>query len=136
MPQVYKPINDPDKDGRVKLTQEQRKEIKRLYWLGSSIKTLTERYNVHRGTIRAVINPEWYQNKKDKRNEKKLWLLDTPEIIRERQTKYRAKLRRLGLEQYKGEAKTKKKCIFCGLSFIVQPKRVFCPQCLQKSLTI
>lgn len=53
------PINNPNHDKRVKLTGEQREDIKKEYGLGSiSIRGLVRKYGVSRRLIQFILFPE------------------------------------------------------------------------------
>lgn len=64
-------IRDANYDRRVKLTEEQRKEIKELYQTGNySMTALGKLYNVTRHTIANVVNEARYQKRLESNRER------------------------------------------------------------------
>lgn len=51
-------INNPKLDRRVKLTNEQRKQIKKEHEQGASMRSLARKYNVSRRLIDFIVHPE------------------------------------------------------------------------------
>lgn len=63
---------DEKYDRRVKLLQEDKKEIKRLYETGNfSLNDLAKKYNVSKKTIHLIVNPN--VKKKDEEYSKNNW---------------------------------------------------------------
>lgn len=59
------PINNPEHDKRVKLTDEQRENIREEYKTGSiSIRALERKYGVSRRLIQFILFPERYEKAK------------------------------------------------------------------------
>lgn len=57
MPQDYLKYEDEMQDGRRKLSEEQRLEIKKLYATGNwSWRTLAKKYEVNKGTIGLIVS--------------------------------------------------------------------------------
>lgn len=57
-------------DRRVKLTDEQKSEIKKLHSEGSSIHGLSRQYKVDRRTIQFIVYPERLEENKKRRKER------------------------------------------------------------------
>jgi DNA-binding MarR family transcriptional regulator len=52
-------------DRRVKLSEEDREVIRIMYEHGDSLRALGRMFGVDKGTIRAVVDPEYYRRKLD-----------------------------------------------------------------------
>ena len=86
-----------ENDGRLKLTDAQRDEIRHLYkTTGIGMRPLAREYNVHRTTIRNVVKPERYkaQRERYKREKHHLKYYDTDKN-REYQRVHRQNIRDL-----------------------------------------
>jgi hypothetical protein len=98
MPDGQLPYKDKMLDGRVKLTDEQRKQIPKDYQQYKSIRYVASLYGVNKRLIQFILYPERYAQFQKDRYKKKVWL---KYYDKEKHTlairKYRAKKRRLGL---------------------------------------
>lgn len=59
---IEKTVNDR----RIKLDIDDRNIIIRKYQQGASLRSLSREYQVDKGTIKAIISPEWYAEKQEK----------------------------------------------------------------------
>ena len=119
MPYSFTQPYTKEEDGRVKLLPKHRQEIKRKHKGGRSLRSLAIEYGVDKGTIKAVINPEWYKAKQSKRYEKKPWIqYYQKDEWRLTMQKFRAKKRELNKLN-----KPKKPCALCGASLDQNGKR-------------
>ena len=57
---------DATQDRRRKLTDEQKAEIKQKYSLGISQRSLAKEYNVSRGSIQIIVNPQIAEAKRNR----------------------------------------------------------------------
>lgn len=126
MPQFPKPYT-PEEDGRFKILPERHEEIKAKSKGGRSLRSLAVEYGVDKGTIKAILDPEWYKTKQAKRYAQKPWATYyQKDEWKETMRKFRAKKRSLNKLN-----KSKPPCLFCGLSLDPNGKKQkFCsPKC-------
>ena len=92
-------IDHTENDKRIKLTEEQRENIKKEYSTGLiSQRSLAEKYNVDRKTIYNILHPDKYQETleryKEEKHSKKYY-------VKEKQRDYIKKYRRRKQKLYK-----------------------------------
>lgn len=96
MPQQALKYSDPKMDGRVRLSEEEKKQIPKDYLFYKSLRVVAELYKVDKRTIQFVIYPERLEQLKKIREgcwKKYYNKADRKEAMR----KYRAKKRGYGL---------------------------------------
>lgn len=71
---ILYPKFQPEDDGRVKILPRDYLKIKRLYLRIKSLRAVAKIIEVDKGTIKAIVCPEWYKKKQLKRYAKKPWL--------------------------------------------------------------
>ena len=83
-------------DGRRRITDDQREEIKNLYSIGKSIHSIANSTGVSRRSVQLILFPERYEAIKARAKEVKRWeAYNTADIRREVMRKHRAKKRDL-----------------------------------------
>lgn len=101
MPIRALPYKNRENDGRCKLSEEDKKEIPKIYQQEKSIRRVAQIYGVDKRTIQFILHPERYEQRLKERRENKVHLkyhvLRGKEKCREDIAKYRAKKRKLGL---------------------------------------
>lgn len=129
----------PEQDARYKILPSQYQEIKKSYRKLKSYRAVARLYNVNKGTIKAIIHPNWYLQKQQKRYAKKPWLEQYQKTKSEWckiMQKHRAKKRKLQPDEIRkyrhskrGKIFNKKKCIICGEEFMpTNTKQMTCPR--------
>lgn len=97
MKYISQPLT-PEQDGRRRILPCLYPEVIKQYNDLKSFRAVSRLFNVNKGTIKAIIDPQWYEAKKRKRYEKKAWLVYHNTTKRRIcQAKHRAKRRSLGL---------------------------------------
>ena len=99
MPQEFKTYTNPEQDSRRNQNIiDEKEQIIAKYNAGTPLRELGREYNCDRHTIKAIIFPDWYKNKQEKRYAQKPWLKyykkDEWKLV---MRKYRSKKRKLGL---------------------------------------
>jgi hypothetical protein len=97
MPQEFKPYENEMQDGRRKISNEQREEIRKLYATGNwSHRTLGKKYEVSKKLIALIVSPHQFATWKA--YSKGRWkIYQDKNVHKEAMRKYRAKKRRLGI---------------------------------------
>lgn len=83
-------------DNRLKLDDVDKQQIIRKYQSGASMRSLSREYQVDRMTIKAIINPQWYEERKRQNRERKSYL----SITKEKRNQYMKKHRNRKHELY------------------------------------
>lgn len=78
-------------DNRLKLDEIDKQQIIRKYLSGASMRSLSREYKVDRMTIKAIINPQWYEERKKQTRERKSYLSITKEKRNQYMKKHRNK---------------------------------------------
>uniref|UniRef100_A0A6H2A6B5 Uncharacterized protein n=1 Tax=viral metagenome TaxID=1070528 RepID=A0A6H2A6B5_9ZZZZ len=125
----YLPYQNPELDGRCKVTPETAQSIKELYHDKKnplSMRAIARLFDIDKGTVKAYLDPNWYKEKQQKRYKLQPWKeYYTAEKHRLAMKKVRAKKKELNYTDAMPE--TEKQCPFCQIIFITKKhNKIFC----------